>query len=127
MKTITLFILLSINLLISWCDDGNILLYDNITVVNLSDDTIHLAKEDRFFFLCHVAPKDSTSGSDVAIIKNYEEQKRPESELHLLVYKQSTCQKYGEEVLFYKDVYDARFDYTYTELKEKNFRIVYEE
>lgn len=125
MKTITLFILLSINLLISWCDDGNILLYDDITVVNLSDDTIHLAFEDKFFILCHVAPKDSTSGSDVAIIKNYEEQKRPESELHLLIFKQSTCQKFDEDVLIYN--YDARFDYTYTELKKMNFRIVYEE
>lgn len=45
--------------------------------------------------------------------------------LHVLVYKQSTLDRYTTDELIEQNIYDKRYDLTYDELKAMNFTITY--
>ncbi|MBR1668901.1 MAG: hypothetical protein IJ693_11585 [Bacteroidaceae bacterium] len=53
------------------------------------------------------------------ISKDYEEY------LYLIIWKQSTMNKYSEKELVEKSVYDTLYTYSYSDLEKMNFKIIY--
>jgi len=122
MKNIRFFlvnIFLSTLFMSTTCEDDSIDSFDWITIVNLTNDTIHCC-QDRGGFFVHVLANDSVSCRGQIGVRN----DKWSGELHLLVYSQLTYGEYSKNELYEKQPYDVRFDHTYQELKAMNFRIV---
>ncbi|MRJ08844.1 hypothetical protein EDL98_02865 [Ornithobacterium rhinotracheale] len=67
-------------------------------------------------------PETSSSGD---ILKNDPIYYDKNEKLYFFVLKESTMEKYGWDEIKKKNIYDAKFSYTFDELKAQDFKIIY--
>lgn len=125
------------------CDDFNNIYYDEIEVVNKSNETIYLLcsqfDSHRYVYnrLMH-GWFDDTLNPNTAPLKipidswynklSKEENlaKRDTARYRLLIFCQSTIDKYGTEEIAKKGIFDKEYVYTYNSIKAQDFKIVYD-
>lgn len=119
------------------CDD-NTIHYTSVQLVNNTDEVIWVAQfgfgdENRVLtpydililmerqYLKKVLPHESFQG-EIAIRDDHFPL---DVKTQFLLFKDSTMEKYTDEELAEKNIFDKRYSYTYDQLKAMNFKIVY--
>lgn len=117
------------------CEDSGA--YQSVTIENRTNDTIWVVAHDAYsrddsltsekVFLHssdgfrQVLPNDSYNG-----FKFWVNCATDGKYFYVLVYKQQTLNNYPVLEITKKDLYDAKFSFTYRYLEKMNFKIVYE-
>lgn len=135
-KTYIFLSVLSVLLMATTCDDSTVH-YTDFILENQSNETIYVCEyqlnDKELLTPLYVfrrlnkdfVKKVFTDGIFIGKVGIPWNSTQADDKYQIIIFKQSTMDKYTEDELVEKNIFDKRYMFTYDELKKMNFKITY--